>query len=69
MAQGRCFGGGFWPTAKLRVRVETPGPPELGKERLDGKVCIFVERPHPSNGSGDFILRKRNRGIQAVASQ
>jgi len=34
--------------------VETPGPPELGKERFDGKVCIFVARPHPSSRIGRF---------------
>jgi cyclic pyranopterin phosphate synthase len=43
-------------TARLRVRVETPGPPELGKEGLDGKVCIFVARPHPSSRIGRFCF-------------
>jgi cyclic pyranopterin phosphate synthase len=36
--------------------VETPGPPELGKEGLDGKVCIFVARPHPSSRIGRFCF-------------
>ena len=36
--------------------METPGPPELGKERFDGKVCIFVVRPHPSSRIGRFCF-------------
>ena len=55
-SQERCFGGRVSCTAKLRVRVETPGPPELGKERFDEKVCIFVVRPHPSNRIGRFCF-------------
>src|SRR4029077_2804668 len=52
-------------TAKLRVRVETPGPPELGKERFDGKPYISVARPIPSSWIGPFCLTgagRRNSG-------
>jgi cyclic pyranopterin phosphate synthase len=41
--------------------VETPGPPELGKERFDEKVCIFVARPHPSSRIGRFYFKEAKR--------
>jgi len=57
----------MFAVAKLRVRVETPGPPELGKERFDGKVCIFVVRPHPSSRIGRFCFTASEESMQAVA--
>jgi hypothetical protein len=51
----------FSGAAKLRVRVETPGPPELGKERFDGDVRISVERPIPSSRIGPFCFAEAER--------
>src|SRR5467141_903748 len=40
----------------LRVWVETPGPPVLGKERYAEYEYIFGERPIPDIGSGGFVF-------------
>ena len=41
--------------------METPGSPELGKDRFDEKVCIFVVRPHPSSRIGRLCFKEAKR--------
>ncbi len=52
MAAGR----GQLATSLPRVRVETPGPPTLGKERVQRKSADFRVEPDSSRESG-FLFR------------
>ena len=47
--------------------METPGPPELGKERF-AENCYFRRAPDSIYSDRVFVFRKRKAGIQAVAS-
>jgi GTP 3',8-cyclase len=49
---GRCLE----KLSGLRVWVETPRPPVLGKERSPENAYIFGESPIASTGSGGFVL-------------
>ena len=70
MVQGRSSATGA-DVAELRVRVETPGPPVLGKERFDGKVQVSVVRPRPSEWirAVSFFVLGGRRSVAAGQSQ
>ena len=51
-AEGRCLA----KISRLRVRVETPAPPAIGKERFTGNVQISGLRLIPMLDSGGFVL-------------
>src|SRR6266481_10226310 len=52
----RLLGRGPEKWSGLRVWVETPWPPVLGKERYAEYEYIFGERPIRSTGSGGLVL-------------